>query len=141
MGVELKLLPVNESNCHCHMILELPDTCRKLFNILEMELEKYTNTEKYLEYLVVGDIQTGVIKSIASYFAEGVKDEEGLAGEDQYGDVTRDKYDKPLHWMTVRKLLQIKDENEDAFVHIKTFATWAYLEHLPPETRVVLFWC
>jgi hypothetical protein len=56
-----------------------------------------------------------------------------------YGDVDKSPYGERLTFATVADLLKFKDckEVQDDW---ENRAAWAYLEHMPPDWKIVLYW-
>lgn len=54
-----------------------------------------------------------------------------------YGVTNETPYGEPLEWVLAGELCAIKLSKDAPY---KERAIWAYLQHLPPQTKVALYW-
>lgn len=115
MGLDLTLLPYHN---------EYID-----FSNTVLDLHKNSELQDKIETLPMLDVSN----EFYSHMSRDEKHEShfGLTIEDNYGD--RVKY------TTVKELLKIKDfvDSQESF---KNKAAWAYLNELPSNTKVALYW-
>lgn len=62
-----------------------------------------------------------------------------VEGEYCYGKTNKDAYGEQMRWMRVEELLKFKDHPQ-VINNIINKAAWGYLENLPINTRVALYW-
>ena len=71
------------------------------------------------------------------------KDFNSFCGRDEgydgycYGKTSETSYGEPLEWVLAGELCAIKLPKDAPYIER---AIWAYLKHLPPQTKVALYW-
>lgn len=118
MGLDLKLLPFDGDHhdlSFSHTVL----TCDRNYDLFD-QIQALEETRGRL-------VPTG----FSSYVSRDEKYEES-----HYGETKETPYGQPLREVEVEDLLPFRRLCADW----KNLAIWAYLEHLPPRTKVALFW-
>ncbi len=121
MGLDLYLLPFDcdHNSIHfSHTILN----CDKIYDLFDeiQEIEKKQGFD--------------IPSDFTSYLCRDDKYEES-----HYGKTLDTPYGDPLKYIIVRDLIKIKNHPRN-FESTKNKAIWAYLEQLPIETKVALYW-
>jgi len=116
MGLDLKLLPMTflrDNDAFSHTVLPVR-RCTALFD----------------ELMDLPSLQ--VPAEFSTYLSDDKEDDE-LTGNTQ-----KTPYDEPLTYVRAHDLLRFKDHEG-----VRDFGNrgiWAYLEHLPPDSKVALYW-
>ena len=126
MGVDLKLLPIfsrmRSAIWFSHSVIELSRQSELFEKILEVEKK-------------VGIL---VPPHFDSYLSREIDLETGF-DETHYGITTWTPYGDPVKYVTVKDLLKFRYCNE-VFDNFLNRAVWAYLNELPKDTKIALFW-
>lgn len=64
----------------------------------------------------------------------------GPDGETTYGETQETPYGEPLLWVTASQLVAWSP-HPGVQGNWRNRAIWAYLAHIPPQTKVALYWC
>lgn len=113
MGIDLHLMPVTldtKQNCYSHTILSFSEMDTNLWHDITD-----SKIEKKMPY------------PISSWFG------------DNYQSATKDPWGTPIGYALAGELMQFKEHGAVMNNHIN-IAIWAYLECLPRDKKVVLYW-
>ena len=144
MGIDLKLLPAqrsaapNANHYYSDTILPLTRCSHDLWGLL-LELP-YEPLDTFL-YTPLG---SGKIEENDERL-DGLDDEEMEDLEDgelpqDLRRLNEDVFGPPLHSVAASDLVALRS-HDDVQSSGKNRAAWAYLAELPPDFRVVLYWC
>ena len=126
MGVDLLLMPFKSYNDINGRTIGFGYTC----------LEVVRNSDMWREIRALEN--QPVPERFLTHFGPTYPDEPDYWDRDFQTSV--DAYDKPLRWVFAGALASLRDyrnipkESQDR-------AVWAYLEQLPPDYKVALYWC
>lgn len=115
MGVDLRLLPFDADRgefAYSHTILELG--------------RDYALHEK------IRKLRSMPVPSGFTSFSG-----RGDDGDTCYGATIETPYGEPVEWVLAGELCAIELEEGGTYIER---AIWAYLSHLPPQTKVALYW-
>lgn len=118
MGLDLTLLPFDGDHgdfCFSHTLLDCGRR-RDLFDAIMETLHEVPVPDGFQSYMS----------------RDGDRDS-------HYGVTTTTPYGQPLGWVRAADLAQFS-AHADVLDNYKNKAVWAYLGHLPPRTKVALYW-
>lgn len=120
--------------CFSITLLPLQTNSRDLFDkIEELSKTKYHNA---IDFIKDGQEASGIVEpNFTSYIATDAK------GESCYGVCTETAYGGKMRWVRVSLLLQLKDHKQvkDPRYGLNK-AAWAYLEALPKDLKIAIYW-
>jgi len=116
MGPDLKLLPMTflRDDCAYSYTVIPVNRCSELFDEL-MDLPQLTVPPTFNSYL-----------------------SEILELGEHSGNTQTTPYGEPVTYVLTRDLLRFKDH--EGVREFGNAGAWAYLEHLPPDSKVALYW-
>jgi hypothetical protein len=133
MSIDLTLLPFNndlEPNSYSHTVLPLQTNSRDLFedigNLMTIESQS-------IEFITDQNLSGDVPKGFHSYIGRS----EG--GDTQYGECVTDAYGDQIRWVRASVLQGLK-YHDGVIRNPLNILAWGYINALPKETKVALYW-
>lgn len=124
MGVDLLLIPFKSSN----------DINGRIWGLSSSSLEVVRSRDMWREILALES--QPVAERFLTPFGLVYPDEPDYWNR----ETSVDAYDKPLRWVSAGDLASLRDYRNIP-KESQNRAVWAYLEQLPPDYKVALYWC